>query len=236
MLSEISFCNMPVLLKNCGFDFMIVDTEHGGFDYKDISALLMTARLCGLDTIVRIADNSRRDIIRFLDMGAGGLLLPMTDTAAQIEKAVEYAKYAPLGRRGISTMRAHTLYSPGEILQYTEQANAHTKVFAQIETVSGLNNVAEILSVRGVFGALVGPNDLSCDFGTLGHECCAGIIDAIGRVASVAVNCGKTSGIITSNQRYIQAAKESEMQYFSVGSELSMLKSASDNIIKRIEE
>lgn len=134
MLSEVPFSNLPVILKKGGMDFFILDSEHGGFDYSDISKIIMTSRLAGLKCIVRLADSTRKDIIKFMDMGADGLLLPMTNTAADIEKVVEYAKYAPLGRRGLSTMRAHTLYDPPKLLDYMKAANEATEIYAQIET------------------------------------------------------------------------------------------------------
>lgn len=113
MINEIPFSNFPVLFKQCGLDFYIIDDEHGGFDYREIYGMICSARLSGgIETIVRIPSAERRDIIKFLDMGADGLLLPMTGCAEDISKVVKYAKYSPLGERGISTMRAHTLYNP----------------------------------------------------------------------------------------------------------------------------
>lgn len=73
MLSEVPFSNLPVILKKGGMDFFILDSEHGGFDYSDISKIIMTSRLAGLKCIVRLADNTRKDITKFMDMGADGL-------------------------------------------------------------------------------------------------------------------------------------------------------------------
>ncbi|MFQ9738409.1 MAG: hypothetical protein ACLR06_12210 [Christensenellaceae bacterium] len=64
----------------------IIDTEHGGFDYSDLSGILMTAKLCGLESIVRLPDNGRREITRIMDMGATGILIPMTNDESQIKK------------------------------------------------------------------------------------------------------------------------------------------------------
>jgi imidazolonepropionase-like amidohydrolase len=89
MVSEISFANLPLILKGAGLDFFILDCEHGGFDYSDVSKILTVAKLCKLDCIVRLADNSRKDITKMMDMGAMGLLLPMTNCAADIEKMVD---------------------------------------------------------------------------------------------------------------------------------------------------
>ena len=235
MLSEVAFRNIPIILKNCGLDFFIVDNEHGGFDYSDLSGIIMTARLVGIDCIIRLPDNTRRDITKVMDMGATGILIPMTDNAEQIKFAVEYAKYAPVGKRGISTMRAHTLYNPGSLSEYMTRANERTKVFAQIESESGVRNIDEILSVNGVSGVLMGPNDLSCDLNVMQNPE-PEILPIIDTVAAAAKKRGKSSGIITGNNRYLKRAKLAGMDYFSVGSELNMLKDGCLSVVKKIEE
>lgn len=236
MLSEIAFPNMPVLLKHTGIDFLILDCEHGYFDYNDIARIIMNANLVDLETIIRIPDNNRKDITKLMDMGARGLLLPMTNTACDIRKVVEYAKYTPIGKRGLSTMRAHSFYNPKQILDYMKKANEKTKIFAQIETIKGLNNVDDILKVEGVDGFMLGPNDLSSDMNCLGKHAADEIINAIKLLKNKADKNHKISGIITNNHIYIEKAKKVGMNYFSVGSELSMLKQASINTVKLIQE
>ena len=224
MINEIPFSNLPVLFRQCGLDFYIIDDEHGGFDYREIYGMICSARMIGgIETIVRLPSNERRDIVKFMDMGADSLLLPMTNGAEDIRRVVRYAKYAPIGERGISTMRAHTLYAPPPLLDYMKEANARTKVYAQIETKSGVDRIDEILAVEGVTGFLLGPNDLSDSYGCLGDDAAPQILSAIARTAESAKKLGKTSGIITANERYIAAAKEAGMTMFSRGSELSLL-------------
>ena len=223
MISEIAFSNMPVLLKSSGLDFCILDCEHGGFDYADAARMIMTAKLCGLEFIVRLPGNARKDIVKFMDMGANGLLLPMTNKRKDIEEVVRFDKYQPIGQRGISTMRAHTLYSPPSIVTYMTQANSQTKVFAQIETRSGIENAEDILAVPGVDGCFVGPNDLSADLGVLEKSAAAEILTAIERIGAIAEKVGKASGIITSNREYLQKSKKSAFTLFCIGSELNAL-------------
>lgn len=224
MLSEFAHWNMPVLFQAGGLDFFILDAEHGAFDYADMSRVIMSARLAGIFVLVRIPDNTRRDIIKVLDMGADGILLPMTDTARDIEKAVEYAKYRPVGKRGISTMRAHTLYAPPPIGEYMRAANGRVHIFAQIETAKGLENSESILKTPGVSGCFLGPNDLSDDLGCLGKACAEEIISAIGDIGSIARRTGKAAGIITGNIEYLRCAARAGYLYFSRGSELNAIK------------
>lgn len=235
MLSEIPFSNMPVLLKNAGLDYFILDYEHGGFDYADMSKIIVNARLCGLTVIVRLPNNQRKDIIKLMDMGANGLLLPMTNTAADIACVVDYAKYRPIGKRGLSTMRAHTFYAPPPIVDYMREANAQTKVFAQIETAMGVDNIDEILSVEGVDGIFVGPNDLSDDYGCIAEKTAPQILQAIARVGEATEKAGKTAGIITGNAAYIEKSRESGFLYYCKGSELNAIAEYCKKIVAELK-
>ena len=236
MISEIAFSNMPVLLKNAGIEFCILDCEHGGFDYAEVSRLIMTARLCGLELIVRLANNERKDVVKYLDMGADGVLLPMTNTAEDIRKVADYAKYPPLGHRGISTMRAHTLYAPPPVLEYMPAGNARTKIFAQAETRAGVENIDRILAVPGVSGCFIGPNDLSADYECLGDPNAPPILKAIERVGEAAAAAGKISGMITANKNYLSKAKSCRFTAFCVGSELNAIAEYGKKTARLIKE
>lgn len=234
MLSEIPLPNMAVLFKSGGLDFFIVDTEHGGFDHAALSGLIMTARLAGITVLVRLADHARRDITRLMDMGADGVLLPMTGSKEDIAAVVRHAKYAPVGRRGISTTRGHTFYAPPALRDYMRQANERTLVFAQIESKAGLDAIEEIVGLNGVDGVIVGPNDLACDLDCLGEA--APILDAIAAVAAAARRHGKVGGIITSEPAFLRHAKANGMGIYCIGSELHMLKLACRGITQQVEE
>lgn len=224
MINEIPFSNLPVLFKQCGLDFYIIDGEHGAFDYREFYGMICSARMIGgIETIVRLPSNERKDIIKLMDMGADSLLLPMTNCAEDIRRVVKYAKYSPIGERGISTMRAHTLYAPPPLTEYMRSANERTRVYAQIETAEGVENIDEILAVDGVAGFLMGPNDLSDSYGCLAEKAAPQILRAIERTAASAKKYGKTCGIITGNAAYIAKAKQVGMTMFSKGSELSVL-------------
>lgn len=223
MLSEISWPNMPIIMKNSGLDFYILDYEHGAFDYKEMRELIMTSKLVGIKCIVRIPNNGRKDIIKIMDMGADGLLLPMTNTKEDIEEVVKYAKYRPIGERGISTTRAHTFYNPPFVLDYQKEANAKTLVFAQFETISGVKNAEEILSVNGVDGFMIGPNDLSDEMGVLGKKSPQEILDVIEKLGKLGKKMNKLTAVITTNKDYLALATKLDYDYLSIGSELNIL-------------
>jgi len=234
MLSEICFPNFPVIAKNSGLDFIIIDNEHGNFDYGDISRLVMNANLIGIEVIVRIGDSSRAHITKLADMGVSGFLLPMTNCAADIEVVVQYAKYTPVGKRGISTTRAHTLYNPPPLLEYMEAANKKMKIYAQIETVSGMENLKDILMTDGVEGIFIGPNDLSIDMACINDK--DKLYKAIKTIAEGANAHNKPFGIITGNKDLIDIAAKNNARMISIGSELNMLINGCKKISKDIME
>lgn len=235
MISEIPHHSMPLILKQAGLDFCILDYEHGGFDYESIARIVLTSKLSNFTTIVRLPNNERKDIIKILDMGADGLLLPMTNNVEDAKKLVNYAKYPPMGKRGISTMRAHTLYNPGSIMEYTKSANERIKVYAQIETIDGVNNIEEIINLEGIAGVMVGPNDLSADYGCLADKNAPQILEAIEKVGKAAKNANKECAIITGNKNYLDCAKVNGFNTFCIGSELNALTEYAKRIKKENE-
>ncbi len=221
MLSEIAFSNFPIILKNADIDFFIIDCEHGAFDYHVLSELITKAKLVGIKAIVRIGDNRREFITKLADMGASGFLLSMTGGAEDISTVVKYAKYSPVGKRGISTTRAHTLYNPPKLSEYMQNANCEMKIYAQIETAEGVSNAASILAVNGVDGVFIGPNDLSDDLDCIGDI--EPVKECISKIANAAEHIGKPWGIITSNPQLIEYSTVHGVNMVSCGSELNML-------------
>jgi len=177
----------------------------------------------GLMALVRVPCVAREHIQKLFALGGDAILVPMTGTAEQIRQAVEMAKYFPEGKRGASTMRPHSEYNPGKLADYMKKANERTMVFAQIETDEGVRNAAEIAAVPGVSGLIVGPNDLSIDYGTPGASDTPEMENAYRTVIAAARAQGKPSGIITGNMKLIHHCEELGMQIFSCNSEVGLL-------------
>jgi 2-dehydro-3-deoxyglucarate aldolase/4-hydroxy-2-oxoheptanedioate aldolase len=221
MLSEVEFVNFPFLLKKAGIDFFIIDNEHGTFENKTVNALAMNSGFAEIQAIVRLPNNERSMITKLADGGVSSFLLPMTNLKEDIEKVVEYAKYFPAGKRGVSTTRAHTGYGVSDIKEYMKQANKRMKIYAQIETRSGVEHIEEIISVPEVEGIFIGPNDLSCDYDCMGDtEREKGLVSVICRAC---IKHGKPCGIITNDKELIKHALLCGCSMISCGSEINML-------------
>lgn len=234
-LSEIPAPNLLRLMQAAGVDYVIVDCEHGYFDDSQVAAIAAVGNGIGFPVIVRIPEISRVCIQKYLDAGVDGILVPMLETPEQARELVALGKYAPDGKRGISTMRPHSNYNPGSLTEYMQKANQRTMLFAQIETEKGVEHVAEISKIPGIDGIFIGPNDLSSDLGHPGSFADTEMEEMIIGVIASAKEANVPVGIISSNTDYLNHWKEKGMTMFSCDSELGLLKKGIQAMLKKLQ-
>jgi 4-hydroxy-2-oxoheptanedioate aldolase len=153
------------MMKSTGFDFLILDQEHGCFDRADMENMIRAADIIGLDAVVRV-DYDPSSIQKALDMGAAGVQIPMIRTKEDAVAAVSRAKYPPQGSRGVDFYsRAYRLRDTKNGADYLSKQNEDTLVIVQIETAEAVRNFEEIVSVPGVDIAFLGTLDLSVSMG-----------------------------------------------------------------------
>ena len=184
MVTTFASPDIAKILQVCGFDFLIVDCEHGSF----------TTRGIGMPALVRIPEMRREHALKFMEMGASGLLLPNTESAEQAKMLVDCTKYAPLGHRGVSLSRPHTDFKKVSGATYMPEANDDTMLMCQIESRKGVENVEEIIAVEGIDVAFIGPNDMSQDYGILGQFEHPEIVAAFEKIVAAAQANGKWAG------------------------------------------
>lgn len=147
-----------------GLDFFIIDTEHGIYNQESIAQVIRVAALRGAAPYVRIADASRPNVLRALDMGAKALIIPDIRTPEEVASLVEYGKYFPIGRRGYAPTRSSGFGFEGQaggLEAYFEDRNRETLLLPQCETAECLAHIEEIAAIDGVDGIFLGPYDLS---------------------------------------------------------------------------
>lgn len=223
MLSEMYVPNIARLLAGCGYDYLLVDCEHGYFDMTQVANLIAVAEGARIPVIVRVTQPSRTNITKYLDMGAQGILLSDVASKADAERLAALCRYAPEGDRGVSTFRAHTDYSSGNVRELMRSANERVIVICQIESPHTVAHIDEITAIPGVDGVLIGPNDLSQHMGIFGQYDHPDMTAALTRIADSARTHGKWSGIITANTGLLAACRDMGMTCFSVGSELNAI-------------
>lgn len=150
-------------------DYMLIDTEHGPYDVETVMTMIRSAELHNTTPLVRVKDSNRNSILKMLDIGAGGLVIPQVHTVEEIHRIVEYGKYYPVGSRGVAFARGCGFgcsdHCKGDINDYFATCNRETLLIPQCETVGCLENIEEIANVGGIDGIFIGPYDLSVAMG-----------------------------------------------------------------------
>jgi len=181
------------IMAKAGFDWLAVDLEHTMTDLGAAGHLLQVIDLCGVSPLVRLTNNDRNQIKRLLDAGAHGIIVPMVNTPEDAAAAVAATRYMPEGNRGVGLFRAQQ-YGHG-FRQYLEWQKSGAVVIVQIEHISALENLSEILAVDGVDGLMIGPYDLSCSMGIPGNFSHPDFVAAIAEIRKAAERQGICSGI-----------------------------------------
>jgi len=194
MVTTFASPDIAKILQVCGFDFLIVDCEHGSFTTREVANIIAVARGIGMPALVRIPEMRREHALKFMEMGASGLLLPNTESAEQAKMLVDCTKYAPLGHRGVSLSRPHTDFKKVSGAAYMPEANDETILMCQIESRKGVENVEEIIAVEGIDVAFIGPNDMTQDYGILGQFEHPEIVAAFEKIIAAAEANGKWAG------------------------------------------
>lgn len=162
---ELGGGNAVECIAAAGLDFLIIDSEHGAFSAESAAELIRTACYRKITPLVRISDGSRPSVLKMLDVGARGLIVPSIETVEEVRELILYAKYPPLGNRGVMWGREALWgaadYAARGLDHYFKISNERTLLLPQCETLGSLTHIEEITALDGVDGIFVGPFDLS---------------------------------------------------------------------------
>jgi 4-hydroxy-2-oxoheptanedioate aldolase len=223
MVSEVRTPNLARMLATAGLDSMIIDMEHGMFDWPEMAATVSVARGTGIEPVVRIPEIRRETVLKPLDAGASGLLVPMVNSIEQAEEVIRLAKYPPAGVRGTALRRGHSDYRPVRAGEYLPAANEQVALLLQVETPESADLIEKFVQLDGVDALFIGPFDLSVNMGIPGeiwHP-------EVRAVVSRAIEAGRRSGVATAIQIFdIEQAKElvrEGVRYLSFSSDVNMI-------------
>jgi 2-keto-3-deoxy-L-rhamnonate aldolase RhmA len=172
------------IMAGAGFDWVLIDTEHGGFSNEGVQTCLVAFNGSPTVPMVRVAWNDAVLIKQVLDMGADGILVPMVSSAAEARAAVSACKYPPQGTRGFGPRRASDYGRNTDV--YVAQANDSVIVIVQIEHINGVADIEGILDTPGIDVACLGPTDLSGSAGVLRQFQHPTVVDGMTRVIKAA--------------------------------------------------
>lgn len=223
MLSCVSNPGAVTMLATAGMDYFILDMEHGPYDWSDMAAMISTARGVGIQPMVRIPEIRRETVLKPLDAGAAGLLVPMVETVEQAREIVRHAKYAPDGQRGTALRRGHSDFGRNPAVEYMARANAETMIAIQIESREALKNAEALAAVPGIDVLFVGPFDLSVDMELTGQASDPQMLESYRHVLAAAKDAGKVAGIHLFDVALAKTLMEEGFQLVSVSSDIDII-------------
>jgi len=223
------------ILAACGFDFVIIEMEHSDFDMETVGVLAMAARDNGLCPVVRPPGTGKpHDLTRPLDAGAMGLLLPNIETAEEAARIVYATKYYPRGRRPMNLRLPATDYLPGKPQETADFLNDHTLLVAMIETQKGLDNCAAIAAVEGIDALMVGPDDLTQDWGVPGRFDDPRLEEAHLQVLAAAKAAGKVAGSSVQNEEAARKWVARGWQWVPYANDVAMILNHGSAMVKTL--
>jgi 2-dehydro-3-deoxyglucarate aldolase/4-hydroxy-2-oxoheptanedioate aldolase len=212
------------LVALSGFDFVVLDAEHGFFTIESIEKMVVAADAAGIPAIVRVPSCGAAETSRALDAGAAGLLFPRGDGAAAIRDALAAARYPPSGRRGLGGVRANR-YGTVPYDRHVAESNASTLLAAQIETPGALAELDAISREDGLDVLFVGPNDLTQALGIPGQFEDPRYAEALELVAGAAKIAGKVAGIMAGRRDQVAKLVETGFRFVTVSDRTLLLES-----------
>ena len=234
-VSELRNPNVAYLLAQCGFDYLIFDNEHGAFSHETVSDMIAASRGAGIDVIVRIPEIRREAILKPLDSGAAGLLVPQVNTAEEAAEIVRHAKYPPWGARGAATRRAHNRYANTAAPTFLKQMNERTFIAVQAETVEAIDNIDAIAAVEGIDAVFCGPFDLSISLGIPGEVNHPREVEAVDKMVAACQRHGKASGILMFEPAHLKPWIDKGMRFVAYSSDVNMLADAAFLAVKELK-
>jgi 4-hydroxy-2-oxoheptanedioate aldolase len=209
-----------------GYDFLVLDDEHGVFGEGDHLQTLRTVSFAEMAVFVRLRGHDLQAVGRYLDLGVDGIVAPNVATADQAMALVRAMEYPPAGIRGLGA-------SAHRITRYGRDLAAHLKsprcgacLLPIIESALGVSNVERILAVEGVDGAIVGPSDLTADLGCTGEYSNPAYTQAIARIERAAADRRKVLGTAPHPGHPLESLFARGHRLFIVGSDTSLISEA----------
>ena len=222
-------------MAGSALDFLMMDTEHSPLGPESVQTLVMAASAADTPVLVRVGGLEPIQLMQPLDVGAAGVIVPRVHNADEVRSIMESTRYPPGGLRGFGPRRAGQYGR--RTREYAADANDNVAVVVQIETSEAVDNLAEIVSVPGLDGVLVGPNDLSAALGVAGQVESDPVLEVIGRVAEVCRDVGIAAGIATlPASGVVQRWRVADLTWVVAGVDLFYMVDALDAFLTEMEE
>ena len=203
--------DMIDFLGQFGFDGVWLEGEHGPVDWDAIGDMSRACDLWGMASVTRVNNNDPGTIMRALDRGTMGIVVPHVNTREAAEQAMKSAKYAPVGYRGMFGGRQ----SFG-VPDYFQRANDQTLIVVLIEEIEAVNNLADILTVDNIDVFFVAPADLAQTMGHIGNHTHPDVQATIDKALAQIVAAGRTAGTLATDDN-VERYRDAGVRFFLTG-------------------
>jgi 4-hydroxy-2-oxoheptanedioate aldolase len=187
------------LVAQSGFDFVVIDMEHGPIDSQVAEDMIRAAELGGIASFVRVPCNSAPLIMRALDAGAAGVHVPNVDSGDAGRAAASTCRYGPAGTRGLASVRAANYGLTEPLEEYAAAANREVMLIAHIESIKAIENLDELLDVDGIDVYFLGAADLSNSLGIPGRVRDPKVIRLVENAIMKIAKTGKVAGAMAAD-------------------------------------
>lgn len=217
---------VPRMAAAAGFDWLFIDTEHGPFHSETTHQVIRACLATPMTPIVRVPDFQYDLAARALDSGAEGIIFPRTESAELLAEAVRWVKYPPLGVRGFGLGAVSNDYVDAPMEAFIKHGNEENIVIAQIESVGGLDAIAEIAAVDGLDCLLLGLADMSVSLGIPGQFEHSKFRAAFDRVVQACNDRGLWPAVHYGDPQLVTADIKRGMRMATCSTDLALLWSA----------
>lgn len=222
IMEEIRTVGIIKYLAMAGHDFLWFDTEHNMLDYDILLTLVQMSIASDIVPLVRVTDLSYPLVARALDTGAYGVIIPRVETREEVELAVSFAKYPPLGRRGAGG-QARNAYLARDVKSALEEGNALSMVIVQVESKEAVDRLDEMAAVPGLDVVCIGPQDLSISLGVHGQFDHPLFLETVARIVSACARHKVPVGMVSRDVNTFKRWYEMGIRFLVCGSDGSLL-------------
>ena len=217
------------ILAGSGFDWVLIDAEHGPFDLRTIQLQLQAISQFDIPVVVRPPVGERVLIKQLLDIGVQSLLIPNVETAKHAEACAKDMRYAPKGNRGVGTALARAAQW-NRVNGYFDRSNDEMCTVVQVESIKAVENLDEILKVDDIDAIFIGPADLAATMGHLGNPGHPDVVEKVNECLSKIKASDKEAGILTSSKTLIDNYIDKGAKMVGVGIDTLLLSKAAKEL------
>ena len=219
------------VLAIAGYDFVILDTEHTASGIETVVGMMRAAEAYGMTPIVRMPDDTPKNMSRYQDVGAYGVQIPMVHTAEQAAAIVQAMKYMPDGIRGMSGGRGTAW---GRIADYRRVSDEETLIAVMCESRTAVDSIGEIVKVPGVDAVFIGAYDLSQSLGVPGQTTHPLVEEAVQTVLDACLAADVIPGIVAPDVELARRRAAQGFRYITILDDMAFFMDCVEDRLRRV--